>query len=157
MSSSDRLPGVLTEWTGVLMHASSNDFSRIMRDYSLSMPQLSTLMRLYYRRAGAVSDIAVALGVTNAAASQMVDRLVQLGLIDRLEDKLDRRVKHVELTEKGRALIQRTMDVRRRWMEDLTTRLTPEQQEAIVTALTLLTEAARHLEQPEPEISHRAT
>jgi DNA-binding MarR family transcriptional regulator len=154
MSSSDRLPGVLAEWTGVLMHASSNDFSRIMRDYSLSMPQLSTLMRLYYRRAGAVSDIASALGVTNAAASQMVDRLVQLGLIDRLEDKLDRRVKHVELTQKGRQLIQHTMDVRRRWMEDLTTRLTPEQQEAIVTALTLLTEAARRLEQPEPAISH---
>jgi DNA-binding MarR family transcriptional regulator len=154
MSSSERLPSVLTEWTGVLMHASSNDFSRIMREYNLSMPQLSTLMRLYYRRAGAVSDIAVALGVTNAAASQMVDRLVQLGLIDRLEDKLDRRVKHVELTQKGRQLIQHTMDVRRRWMEDLTTRLTPEQQEAIVNALTLLTEAARRLEQPEPAVSH---
>jgi DNA-binding MarR family transcriptional regulator len=154
MSSSDRLPGVLAEWTGVLMRASTSDFHRIMRDYGLSMPQLSTLMGLYYHRAGAVSDIGTALGVTNAAASQMVDRLVQLGLIDRREDKLDRRVKHVELTEKGRQLIQQTMDVRRRWMEELTTHLTSEQQDAIVTALSLLTEAARHLEKLEPVISH---
>jgi DNA-binding MarR family transcriptional regulator len=153
MSSFEQLPNVLTEWTGVLMRASSGDFQRIMRDYNLSMPQLSTMMRLYYHHAEAVSDIGAALGVTSAAASQMVDRLVQLGLIARNEDRLDRRVKHVMLTGKGRQLIQKIMDVRRRWMENLTTRLTPEEQDAIVTALTLLTEAARNLEQPEPEIT----
>ncbi len=157
MSSSEQLTKVLTEWTGVLMHASSGDFQRIMHDYNLSMPQLSTLIRLYYHNASAVSDIGAALCVTNAAASQMVDRLVQLGLIDRSEDRLDRRVKHVELTEKGRQLIQQTMDVRRRWMENLTSRLTPDQQKDIITALTLLTEAARHLEQPEPVIAHHKT
>lgn len=153
MSSSELLPRVLTEWTGVLMRASSGDFQRIMRDYSLSMPQLSTLMRLYYHNAAAVSDIGAELGVTNAAGSQMVDRLVQLGLINRNEDRLDRRVKNVKLTDKGRQLVQQIMDVRRRWMEDLTARLTLDQQDFIITALTLLTEAARHLEQPEPEIS----
>jgi DNA-binding MarR family transcriptional regulator len=153
MSSSELLPRVLTEWTGVLMRASTGDFNRIMREQGLSMPQISTLMRLFYHRAAAVSDIGAAMGVSNAAASQMIDRLVQLGLIDRREDRLDRRVRQVDLTEKGRQLIQQAMDVRRRWMEDLTARLTPEQQDAIVTALTLLTEAARNLEQAEPEIS----
>jgi DNA-binding MarR family transcriptional regulator len=151
MSSSERLLRVLTEWTGVLMRASSGDFNRIMRDYGLSMPQLSTMMRLYYHSAGAVSDIGAMLGVTNAAASQMVDRLVQLELIERKEDRSDRRVKKVELTEKGRLLIQKTMDVRRRWMEDLTSRLTLAQQDEIISALTLLTEAACALEQPVPE------
>ena len=153
MSSSELLLRVLTEWTGVLMRASSGDFNRIMRDYGLSMPQLSTMMRLYYHSAGAVSDIGATLGVTNAAASQMVDRLVQLDLIERKEDRSDRRVKQVELTENGRHLIQKTMDVRRRWMEDLTSRLTLAQQDEIISALTLLTEAACALEQPMPEIS----
>jgi DNA-binding MarR family transcriptional regulator len=153
MSSSELLLRVLTEWTGVLMRASSGDFNRIMREYGLSMPQLSTMMRLYYHSAGAVSDIGATLGVSNAAASQMVDRLVQLDLIERKEDRSDRRVKQVELTENGRHLIQKTMDVRRRWMEDLTSRLTLAQQDEIISALTLLTEAACALEQPMPEIS----
>ncbi len=154
MLANDVLPRVLGEWTGVLMRASTGDFNRIMREYGLSMPQLSTMMRLYYHKTAAVSDIGSAMCFSNAAASQMVERLVQLGLITRSEDRLDRRVKLVELTEKGRELIQQSMDLRRRWMEQLTARLTPEQQEAVVSALILLTEAARNLEQPENAISH---
>ncbi|HEX9029837.1 MAG TPA: MarR family transcriptional regulator [Anaerolineales bacterium] len=154
MPSTERLPNVLIEWTGVLMRSSSSDFNRIMRDYNLSMPQIGTLMRLYHHRAGAVSDIGTALGFTNAAASQMVDRLVQLGLIDRREDPSDRRVKHVDLTEKGRQLIHQIMEIRCRWIEDLTNRLTPEQRESVATALTLLTEAARQHEQPEIQNTH---
>jgi DNA-binding MarR family transcriptional regulator len=76
----------------------------------------------------------------------MVDRLVQLDLIQRAEDQQDRRVKQVALTEKGRALIEKGIEIRRSWMEELTTALTPDEQQAIIAALTLLTQAARQTE-----------
>ena len=86
------------------------------------------------------------LGVTNAAASQLVDRLVQNGLIERSEDPLDRRVKQLKLTTKGKEIIQESIEVRRRWMEQLTDELTQDEQESIITALTILTYAAENLD-----------
>jgi DNA-binding MarR family transcriptional regulator len=72
--------------------------------------------------------------------------MVQLGLLQRTEDTLDRRVKQVALTPQGRALIEEGIETRRSWMEGLTTALTPNEQQAIIEALTLLTQAARQIE-----------
>jgi DNA-binding MarR family transcriptional regulator len=109
-------------------------------------------MKLYYHASCDISDVGVHLGVTNAAASQMVDRLVQLGLLSRTEDLQDRRVKKLTLTPHGRSLIGDSIEARKRWMEKLTTSLTFEQQHSIINALTLLTETARKLEGPDFEI-----
>lgn len=140
---------VLHEWAEVFMRRSMRDFIRFTKDTGLSNPQISTLMRIYYRGACGVSDVGSHTGVTNAAASQMVERLVQQGLLERAEDANDRRVKQLSLTRKGRTLIEKSIDARRRWLEDLTTALTEDQQTEIISALTYLTEAARRLEPPE--------
>jgi DNA-binding MarR family transcriptional regulator len=86
--------------------------------------------------------------VTNAAASQMVERMVQLGFFTRSEDASDRRVKQIALTPQGQALIAAGIDARRRWMEELTDSLTPQEQEGIIAALRILTRAAQKLEEP---------
>jgi DNA-binding MarR family transcriptional regulator len=112
------------------------------------MPQINTLMRLHYQGSCGISDIGNQLGVTNAAASQMVERLVQQGLIERGEHPNDRRAKQLTLTRKGQEFIQQGIAARRRWMEELATTLTREQQADIVMALACLTEAARKLEPP---------
>jgi len=69
--------------------------------------------------------------------------LVQLDLIERTEDPEDRRAKRLALTQKGRALIEKGIEARSKWIEGLTDALTPEQQNMIISALTLLTEAAQ--------------
>ena len=146
MSTSEQFSQVLQEWVGLFMRRSTADMMLSMKESGLSMPQLSSLIRLYYRKMCGVSDIGSHLGVTNAAASQMVDRLVQQGLLDRTEDPLDRRGKNITLTPKGQELIGKNLEARRKWMEDLTTALSPEEQQSIITALKLLTNAARTLE-----------
>jgi DNA-binding MarR family transcriptional regulator len=146
MSDSDRFTALLHSWAEVFMRRSMHDFVKFSKDSGVSMPQLSTLMRLYHQGACGVSDIGSHLGVTNAAASQMIDRLVQQGLLERSEDPKDRRGKHIQVTPKGRQLIEDGIEARRRWMEELTTELTAEEQVLIVHALILLTRAARQLE-----------
>jgi DNA-binding MarR family transcriptional regulator len=146
MPPSQQFVEVLREWSEVFMHRSMRDFKRFMNDSGLSMPQISTLMRLYHHGECAVSEVADDLGVTNAAASQMVERLVQLGLLERAENPSDRRAKQLTLTPKGRALIQKSLEARRRWMEELIAALTPERRKAIMAALLYLTEAAHRLE-----------
>jgi DNA-binding MarR family transcriptional regulator len=137
---------VLREWAEVFMRRSMRDFVLFSKDSGISISQLSTLMRLFHRGGCGVSDIGDQLGITNAAASQLIDKLVQQGLVLRSEGTNDRRVKHIVLTEKGQALVQESIEVRRRWMEDLTIALSPDEQEAITRALVILTRAALVIE-----------
>jgi DNA-binding MarR family transcriptional regulator len=93
-----------------------------------------------------VTEVGDQLGVTHAAASQMVDRLVQQGLIARAEDPSDRRVKQLTLTETGRSMVLDCIEARRRWMEQLTNALDAGELEQIIQSLTILNRAARRLE-----------
>jgi DNA-binding MarR family transcriptional regulator len=137
---------VIREWSEVFMRHSGRDFRQFMSDSSLSFSQITVLMRLYHKGNSGLSGLGEELGVTLAAASQTIDRLVNLGLISRSEDPQDRRVKQLALTEKGCHLVENAIEARSRWIEDLTTALTPEQQEMVINSLTLVTEAARKMD-----------
>lgn len=143
MSPPDELARVIRDWSEAFMHRSLCDFKRFMSESGLSFPLVNILMRLYHGAPGGISEIGDELGVTTAAMSQAVDRLVQLGLVARQEDATDRRVRRLEVTQAGRALVERAIAARCRWLESLAEQLTPEQRAQIVAALTLLTDAAR--------------
>ncbi|MCS7011955.1 MAG: MarR family transcriptional regulator [Anaerolineales bacterium] len=143
MDSSKPLSEVLREWAKVFMHRSGRDFKRFMETTGLTFSQINILMRLMHGEQFGVSDIAAQLGITNAAVSQAVDRLVQMGFVERREDPSDRRAKRLTLTAKGQALIQQSIEARTRWIEQLTASLTPEQAHMVSTTLILLTEAAQ--------------
>jgi DNA-binding MarR family transcriptional regulator len=145
MLSTKQISDVLQEWTELFMNRSARDFKRLMDESGLSPSQINTLMRLYYGGMCGVSDIGGHLRVTNAAASQMIDRMVTMNLLERSEDPDDRRAKRLTLTAKGKALVEKGIDARRAWMEALTTNLSDEQQAMIAEALTVLTKAAKDL------------
>lgn len=149
MSTPKQFAAVLREWADVFMRRSMHETIQFWKVSGLSMPQISTLMHLRHHGACGVSEVGAHLGVTSAAASQMVDKLVEMGLLKRAEDPHDRRAKQLTLTAKGKAFIQKGVEARRRWLEELVTALTPEQQSAIITALPHLTQAARQLEPQE--------
>ncbi len=140
--SSKKLSEAMQEWTEVFVRRSGHDFKRFMMDTGLSFTQVNVVMRLFHGGISSVSDIGEHARVTSAAASQTVDQLVQLGLIERTEDPNDRRAKQLTLTPKGRALIKNVIEARSKWIESLANSLPPEQQELVISAFTLLTEAA---------------
>ncbi len=143
MSPSEQLTQVIRNWAEVFIHRSMRDFRRFLGESGLTYVQFSVLMRLHHGGHCGVSEIGEQFGVSRAAASQMVDRLVQMGLVDRQEDPNDRRVRRLTLTEKGCAFVEEGIAARTRWLERLTDVLPADQQQAIVHSLTLLTEAAR--------------
>ncbi len=145
MSSVEEFNVILIEWVKIFMRSTGQDFKQFMDDSGLSFSQVNTLMRLHFTGEADVTSIAGQLGVSNAAASQLVERLVQMGLIERKEDPLDRRIKRLILTPAGQALAEKLVDLRRNWMERFTNTLTPEQRETISVALRTMTDAARTL------------
>src|SRR5512146_680708 len=124
MSSSKAFVDAFRDWSEVYMRHSGRDFRRYMDENDLSFSQVNVLMRLFHRGKCGVSQMGEEMGVTNAAASQAIDRLVHMGLIARSEDPLDRRAKILLLTDKGRKLVGRAIEARSRWVEDLLSSLT---------------------------------
>jgi DNA-binding MarR family transcriptional regulator len=76
-----------------------------------------------------------------------VDKLVHAGYLDRTEDPSDRRAKLLTLSAKGEKLIQHGTEERYRWLGDLSSKLSTEEQEKVGEALALLTNAAQKLEE----------
>ncbi len=52
-----------------------------------------------------LTDLASRLGVTKQAAGQLVDELVEMGMLERVPDPADARAKLVRFTKRGRAAI----------------------------------------------------
>lgn len=145
MSSSKEFKQVVNDWAKIYMHRSMQDFKRFMEETGLSFSQINILMRLFHGGMSGVSQIGDQLGVSDSAASQMVDRLVGMGLIQRTEDPQDRRAKCLELTPMGYSTVQEGVQARTKWLENLTDNFTTEQQELITSVLILMTEKANKL------------
>lgn len=93
MSADEQFSEVLHEWVKVFIRRTGQEFKNFMDDSGLSFTQVNTLMRLHYTGQADISDIGAQMGISNAAASQLVERLVRMGLLERTEDTIDRRIK----------------------------------------------------------------
>ncbi len=112
-----------------------------MKQDGLSMPQIYTLMYLYHEGEVRISDIGVLMDVGKAAASQLVERLVQQGLVERVEDESDRRAKKIRLQPKSLRLIEKGLDAQRQQMGELMGLLSPEQLRTVQKAFMYLIKA----------------
>jgi DNA-binding MarR family transcriptional regulator len=146
MTSPSQLIQTIRQFLDFAMHHSLRERAHFAKATGLSMPQFGILMQLHYRKDCGVSDISERFDITNAAASQLVDKLVQSGLILRAEDPTDRRAKLLNLTEKGKQFIQKGIEERYRWVDQLAAKLTPEERAKVDEALQIMTQAAKELE-----------
>lgn len=137
----------LRAWMDVFMHRSMRGWTHFAKSTGLTMPQFSILMQVYHHKGVCgMSDISERFYITNAAASQLVEKLVQGEYIERAEDPSDRRAKLLQLTQKGKDLIETSVNERYHWMDELGKSLSAEEKSKVVEALTILTEAAKKLE-----------
>jgi DNA-binding MarR family transcriptional regulator len=82
-------------------------------DEMLAMSQVKLLLLIARpEQRFKVTDVAEFLGVTNAAASRAIERLVQRGLIDRTISREDRRAVDLSLTPQSRELLDRFNETR---------------------------------------------
>jgi len=146
MTKSPPFSQAIRSWMDVFMHRSMRGWGLFAKSTGLSMPQFSVMMQLHYRGACGMSEVSERFEITPAAASQLVDKLVQSGFIKRDEDPNDRRAKVLNITDKGRELIQRGNEERYRWVEQLAGKLTVEELIQVSDALNIMTRAAQELE-----------
>jgi DNA-binding MarR family transcriptional regulator len=132
------LSSKFSQWTEIFLRRSMQDFIRFARSRGLSMIQINTLFQLHHHGCASVSDVAGRFSITNPAASQLIDRLVQQGYVERAEDPSDRRHKQICLSPAGATLLQEAIAARNAWPEDIIPLLSPDEQAQVLSALTIL-------------------
>jgi len=142
MARKDPFFSTFQEWIELFMHRSMQGTIQYARENGLSMSMIGTLFHLNLRGHAGVSDLGQHLGVSSAAASQMLDRLVEEGLIERTEDPDDRRMKKISLTEKGCQIFRESLSARLRWLDELEKGLTDQEKQTITSALQLMIDKA---------------
>jgi DNA-binding MarR family transcriptional regulator len=128
----------LKEWIEVSMRYSMRNFLHFARESGLSMSHLGAIYHIHQLGSCGVTEIGEHLGVTSAAASQMLDRLVQQGLVHRTEDPDDRRVKQIGLTVEGQRILNAGIQARESWLDQLAEKLSSDEKDRITAALQVL-------------------
>lgn len=134
------------DWIGLLMRHSMPDLLLFAKEHDLSMSQIGALFHIHRSGGSGVAGLGDDLGVTSAAASQILERLVRLEMVTRTEDPHDRRQRQIELTDKGRQMLHASLRARQRWLAALADTLTPAETALATSALRMLIARANQLE-----------
>ncbi len=145
MSRNIELEDALKAWISQVMRFSMRGFIEFATESKLSMPQIAVLFRLNGDKRCAVTELGEEFGVSGAAASQMVEKLSQMGLIERIEDANDRRVKRLFLTQKGKKIVEKSIEARQEWIAHFSEAFSSEEAREAIALLQEFTARANKL------------
>jgi DNA-binding MarR family transcriptional regulator len=122
-------------------HLNLGDVLPQITELELSFTQLKALSVLDQREDDlSVNVLAESLGLSMAATSRLVEGLFKRGLVERGEDRLDRRIRRVGLTSAGRRMVEKVAAVRVAGMERMLEGFTAEQRQKLAAALEVIVE-----------------
>ena len=122
-----------------LMRTANVGTFNAIAELDLSFTQLKALCALEMEgEERSVKALAESMGVSLAAMSRAVDGLHERGFVQREEDRADRRMKRVRLTDAGRSVPQALNEARLSALQDLMGSLDEDQAQALARALQLI-------------------
>ena len=121
----------LFELVDLIARSSIIERFHFIQKTGLSYSQMMSLFYLNRNQNVAINALASYLGISNPAVSQMIDKLVQSGLVRRIDNPYDRRGKLLELTEDGKALVAQAKIAHHQWIQELAETIKPEEMPVI--------------------------
>ncbi len=104
-------------------------------------------MHIHYQGACEITRFSEMLQISRAASSQMIERLVQQGVVHRFQSSQDRRVRLVDLTESGKKVVLESMSARVEWINEIVSKISNEDHARYVNMFVKLDEYANQLDQ----------
>jgi DNA-binding MarR family transcriptional regulator len=124
-----------------LMRTSNVGAFNAIAELDLSFTQIKALCTMDIDESEpSVKGLAEAMKVSLPAMSRAVDGLYERGFVDRYEDREDRRMKRICLTDAGRVVTGTLNEARLIGMREFLTSLNEEQSQALAKALELILE-----------------
>jgi DNA-binding MarR family transcriptional regulator len=109
----------------------------------VSAVQLRALKVVSNDPGGNLGRLAESMGVALSTASRLVERLVSAGMVDRRTSEVNRREVTLRLTELGASTLSRYDAIRLEGMHRLLEQMPPDDRDAVISGLRLLTQAKR--------------
>jgi DNA-binding MarR family transcriptional regulator len=107
----------------------------------LTLPQVKALIYLYNNGERSMSELTLGLAVSMPSASELVDRLIDRGLVEKATDPVDRRRVLIGLTDPAIAYGRRIHDLRRAQARDALDRMPEEDQVCFLRSMRALVAA----------------
>ncbi|MDG3009156.1 winged helix DNA-binding protein [Rhodococcus sp. D2-41] len=131
----------LEEFLRRLFFAAEGEALAAMADLDLSFSQVRVLFALAEcREAVPINEVAGRLNLSVATAGRAVDQLVSDGLVDRRGDSKDRRIKRISLSDEGKSLAGRHIEMQRDVLREFAEGLPVTDAERLLNALNPILE-----------------
>ncbi len=139
----DALAGLASEVASILPRLMRRFHVLTDTDPSMDLP-IAQLRLCSVLRGGSrtMTCLAHELGISHSAVTQIADRLERSGLVERVPESDDRRVKILTLTPLGEDLMRARRESRTQRVREALERLTPDARQQVLDALRLLITAA---------------
>lgn len=95
----------------------------------ITLPQIVILDILHREGETRMTDLAHFMGVTTAAMTGLVDRLVRDGYVERVSDPADRRIIKIKTTNRGGMLIKKITQQKRQMIIDMFGKLSQQERQ----------------------------
>lgn len=105
LTPEERVLRAFKDFRAALLRDPMRQTIKFLHGRNMSFAAIATVMALRERGDQTISNLAREIGLSVAATSQLVERLVQDDLVRRTEHPSDRRRKQVALTAKGNAFL----------------------------------------------------
>jgi len=151
MTSQTEFVETVENWAKLYFFQSLTDFFNYLKHTELSLLQAYALTYLFFKGPIKISDLCEHMMVSPGAASQLVDRLEKIELVERIADPKDRRVRKVIVLEKGEKFVQENFEFSQSWLSEIPTNITPEEEAQITAVLSILMQSSSKNNQPQIE------
>lgn len=132
----------MEDWAKLYFFQSLTDFFNYLKHTELSLLQAYALAHLVFKGPIKMSELCEHMMVTPAAASQLVDRLEKLEMVERIADPNDRRVRKISVLKKGEEFVQKHFEFSQGWLSNIPANINPEQASQITAVLSMLIEGS---------------
>ena len=152
MTSQTEFLKSVENWSKLYFFQSLTDFFNYLKHTELSLLQAYALTFLFFKGPIKISELCEHMMVSPGAASQLVDRLEKLELVERIADPKDRRVRKVIVLDKGEKFVQENFAFSQSWLSEIPTNITPEEEAQITVVLSILMKSSDKHNQPRGEV-----
>ena len=122
-----------------LMRGTTTGAFAVLEEYDLQTTHLKSMMALRNCEVElSVKELSANVGLSLPAISRTVDALLKRGFVERREDEHDRRIKRIELTPAGHAVLDRFDAARLDGLEGFAASLSPDQRSQLHAAIAAL-------------------
>lgn len=104
-----------------------------LQDYGITLVQFHALLAIKEKPL-TMGELCEALGVASSTATELVDRMEQNGLVERLRDQEDRRVVRIKLLEHGKEVFEKVARRREAFLAEALDKL-PHENAAMLLSL----------------------